>query len=479
MDTLEKRLKSPFADTIALMGQNDSSRFSYVKNLGKKAVSTGLMLSMLYASTASLSASTESSLESSTGYFEKADPNSGVKKKKKGPLLWIAAGAAAIAAGVILATSKKGDDPVKKEYNVTFQNKDVVTDAAVNGNLTVKLANGTTVSGSSGGQFRLVDSNSISDVVVTDAAGHYTGYAVFTDSDGNVLGYKDKNGMNKPFAVQDGKQYSVRLISDSIDVKLLANCVGNQLNGDVGDGTIFNYNTSDGNINGVVEKKAAIMKGTTDNPQDPTDYTVTTFKRALDMLNNIPHNRVKWKYVGIVTEKLSDGMTYFTKTVSPGGASNVSSSTINSSFFSARADAGLRVVLEESVNNGGSAIFWDAEGYDGHNGQASPYISIYGDPNNPTWENNAQYAIALSNGPLPRGFKLSTNSVPASQASSLMSQPFENSFTAPFSRARVEGSLSGTKSGSHYNSPGNKAGPVERPSAARDSSVRKDYERRQ
>lgn len=342
-----------------------------------------------------------------------------IKKHKKFPILLAILGAAAVGAGIYFLTKKK-DKGTGMAYNITLQNKDVVTDAAVNGNLTVKLANGTQVAGTSGGQFRLVDSNSISDIAVTDASGHYTGYAVFTDSDGNVVAYKDRDGMNKSFTVQDGKQYYVRLISDSIDAKLLANCVGKQLNGDVGDGTIQNYNTSDANISGVVEKRAAIMKGT-ENPQVPTDYTVSTFKKALDMLNAIPGNRVKWKYVGIVTEKLTDGMTYFTKKVSPGGASSVSSNTITSSAFVAPADADLRTVLEESVNNGGSAIFWDAQGYDGHSGGASPYISIFGDPNKPTWENNAPYAIALSNGPLPRGFKLSTNSVPVSQLPSLMS----------------------------------------------------------
>lgn len=68
----------------------------------------------------------------------------------------------------------------------------------------MKLANGTQVTGTSGGQFKCSGSNSISDIVVTDASGHYTGYAVFTDSDGNVISYKDRNGMNKSFTVTAG-----------------------------------------------------------------------------------------------------------------------------------------------------------------------------------------------------------------------------------------------------------------------------------
>jgi hypothetical protein len=357
-------------------------------------------------------------MEQGSPQFQEKAGTPVIKKHKKFPWLLAVLGVAVVGVGVYFLTKKKNENS-GVVYTIILQNKDVVTDAAVNGNLTVKLANGTQVTGTSGGQFKLIDSNSISDVVVTNASGHYTGYAVFTDSDGNVVAFKDRDGMNKSFTVTDGKQYFVRLISDSIDPKLLANCVGNNIPGkDAGDGTIQNYNTSDANVNGVVQKRAAIMKGT-ENPQDPTDYTVATFKRALDMLNAIPGNRVKWTYVGIVTEKLTDGMTYITKKVSPGGASDVSSNTINWSFFSAPADIEFGTVLEEVVNNGGSGIFYDAQGYDGHDGGRSPYIG--GNADNPVWINNAEYAIALSNGPLPRGFRLSTNSVPASQLPSPMS----------------------------------------------------------
>jgi len=110
-----------------------------------------------------------------------------VKKHKKFPWLIALLGVAAVGVGIYFLTKKKTDDNSGGDYTITLQNKDVVTDAAVNGNLLVKLANGTQVTGTSGGQFKLTDSNSISDIVVTDAAGHYTGYAVFTDSDGNVV----------------------------------------------------------------------------------------------------------------------------------------------------------------------------------------------------------------------------------------------------------------------------------------------------
>jgi hypothetical protein len=115
---LEKRINAPFKDTLELIGEN---RF---KKKFNKVVSTGLMLSMLYLGTASLSASTanENSLESSTGYFEKADPNNGVKKKHKFPV-WIVPVAVAVGAGIYFLTKKKAPTPPPPVVN----NKATVT----------------------------------------------------------------------------------------------------------------------------------------------------------------------------------------------------------------------------------------------------------------------------------------------------------------------------------------------------------------
>lgn len=374
-------------------------------------------------------------MEQGSPQFQEKAGTPVVKKHKKFPWLIALLGVAVVGVGVYFLTKKKNNSG--GDYTITLQNKDVVTDAAVNGNLAVKLANGTIVNGTSGGQFKLIDSNSISDIVVTDAAGHYTGYAVFTDSDGNVVAFKDRDGMNKSFTVADGKQYFVRLISDAVDTKLLAKCVGNVVNlKDLGDGTIINYNTSDGNVNGVVQVKVAIMKADSVYGEEPTDTTVGTFKRAIDILNAIPHNRVQLVYTGIVTSMLSDGLTFKTAKVSPSGGTHVINNTAIYSFFQARADTDLMTLVEETLNNG-TGIFFDAGDNNPYDGGRSPYIG--GNANNPVWLHNAEYAIALSDGALPRGFKLSTTSVPASQLPSPMSTGSTREYSSVGSASKANG----------------------------------------
>jgi hypothetical protein len=106
--------------------------FPSVKRVVKKGISTGLMLSMLYLGTAQAYASTaaiENSLESSTGSYEKADPNNGVKKKSKFPI-WTIPLVLAAGAGIYFLTKKKSTPPTPPPVN----NKATVTVLGYDGN---------------------------------------------------------------------------------------------------------------------------------------------------------------------------------------------------------------------------------------------------------------------------------------------------------------------------------------------------------
>jgi len=443
MDTLEKRLNAPFADTIALMEQNNSSRFSYVKGLGKKAVSTGLMLGMLYAGTTQvLPSATDSYLESSTGYFEKADPNNGVKKKKKGPWLWITAAAAAVAAAVVIATSGKEKPPVQQKYTVNLAGRNVEKlDEVVSGDITFKLSNGTTVSGSNSSNMVFEGSNKIVDASVSGQGDYFPNDLIFRDVDtGALLGKKDAKGFAS-FSVNDGQKIRVEYIKTGFDIELFKKCLSLD-------------------VTPVVKRydKAVVNVGIWNGGVDPSATDIKNLTDFIDKYNVILDGKMKLNYIGKISAPLEDGMTYaIGKNVVPGHDETVVNNVITKSNFQSNSNADLALVLAEGD---GAA---SARGDGGF--PKTPYVDIA--KNDFTAEGKRVIHLHYC---LPAGYAPNGSMVSTSLSSIASQQP--GSFQGSGSAA------GGSRSGSNYNSPGNKAGPVGKTARDRDSSARNDYRAR-
>lgn len=437
MDTLEKRLNAPFADTIALMEQNDKSYFSNVKDFGKKAVSTGLMLTMLYAGTANLSASTDMSYESSPSVVEKEDANpSAGKKKKRSPLAVILGVGAGLVVGAALLLKGKGGEEAKQKYTAHLSGRNVENiDEVVGGDISFKLGNGTVVSGSNSSSLVLEGSNRIVDASVSGQGDYFPGYLVFTDESGAVLGYKDANGM-KSFTVNDNQKVFIKYIKNAgFDIKLWGQCLNKN--------TVKGYDKD-------------IPVGIMNDGSEPLASDYTNMNNVIAEFNKYS-KKVKMVNVGKVTALVPDGITVRIGNYTPGHWEKYSGNNITNSEAFLRAGIGIGAYIEEQIQAalGG------------------------GDGPNPNWPGRditnlndfGKRAISLNYSGLPFGFVISGDSIPASIVSPMSVQSIQ-----PGSFQGSPAFSPGSRSGSHYNSPGNKAGPVSRPKA-NDYRARKDFER--
>lgn len=351
--------------------------------------------------------------ESDTPQFQEKPGTPVVKKHKKFPVLLVLLGAVAIGAGVYFLTKKKTQEPQQK-YTITVAGRSVENiDEVVGGDITFKLDNGTTVSGSNSSSFVFDGSNKVVDASVSGQGDYFPGYLVFKDESGAVLGYKDANGM-KSFTVSNNQKIFAEYIKNAgFDIKLLGQCL--------------NKNTVKG-----YDKEIPI--GIMNDGAEPVASDYTNLENVVSEFNK--YSKVKMVYVGKVNALLDKGITvrigknYFAGHWEKYNGNFITNSEV---FLSPGANYGLH--LEEEVQaalGGGDGPFpnWPGRTGQGLNAFGKRHISL--------------------NYSLPFGFVISGDTIPASAVYPMSSSSLHGAMQG-------SGALPGIRAPSHYNSPGNKA----------------------
>jgi hypothetical protein len=159
----------------------------------------------------------------STPQFQEKAGTPVVKKHHKFPWLVVALGAAAVGAGVNFLVNYLSE---KNSCTVSVTGRNVENiDEVVDGDITFKLGNGKTVSGSNNSSFVFKGSDRIVDASVSGQGDFFPNDLIFKDADsGEVLGKKDAKGFSS-FSVKNGQKIRVEYIKQGFDIELFKRCL--------------------------------------------------------------------------------------------------------------------------------------------------------------------------------------------------------------------------------------------------------------
>lgn len=289
------------------------------------------------------------------------------------------------ALGLITACTSTVNDNATTRYNLQVVVADVFTKQPVNGTVSV---NG--VSGPNQGVFSIEEGKV--NTIKPDAAGYIGGY-LFGQINGKDTPINDAAGAHS-FTITSDQAITTFIIPDTIDTILYGKC---------NEGTVRNYG------------KAVINVGIMKYPDgatgiEPTDDMIKKLQDAIARFNLAGNGVISANYIGIISSKLTDGITNYTATRTPGHGEHFDdagdANLITSSFMITSPDEKLRTVLEELTqaasgltSDGGDDVF--------------PYLERTAF-DNPVWQYNAELVIRL-NQILPRGMQISGTMVPSVQ----------------------------------------------------------------